>query len=309
MTAIATPGVDVVGVGLNALDTLLLLPSFPQRGSKMAARSLHVLPGGQVATAMVACRRWGLRTRYVGKLGDDAAAAVHVAEFARFQVETRLVSAPGCRSHQSFILVDGAGERTVIGTQDERCALRPDELQREWITDARVLLVDGHDTAAATTAARWARAAGVPVVADLDTPYDGVEALLVHVDVLVTNATLPAQLTGRSALEQSLRALQERYRLRLAGATLGTDGVVAWDGRRLHHVPAYRVATVDTTGAGDIFHAGLLYGLLQSWPLVRQLDFACAAAALNCRAVGARGGLGSVADVERLMQTRSDHGG
>lgn len=309
MTAIGNPGVDVVGVGLNALDTLLLLPSFPQRGSKMTARSLHVLPGGQVATAMVACRRWGLRTRYVGKLGDDAAAAVHLAAFARFQVETRLVTSPGCRSHQSFILVDDAGERTVLGTQDERCALRPDELQREWITDARVLLVDGHDTAAATTAARWAREAGVAVVADLDMPYEGVEALLDHVDVLVTNETLPALLTGRSDLEEALRALQERHGLRLAGATLGADGVVAWDGRRLHHVPAYRVVTVDTTGAGDVFHAGLLYGMLRRWPLERQLDFACAAAALNCTALGARGGIGSVEDVERLMQTRSARGG
>src|SRR5690606_19712282 len=104
----------------------------------------------------------------------------------------------------------------------------------------------------------------------------------------------PAQLTGLSSLEQSLPALHERHGLRVAGATLGADGVVAWDGRRLHRVAAYRVATVDTTGAGDVFHAGLLFGLLQGCPLERQLDFVCAAAALNCTAVGAQGGLGSV---------------
>jgi sulfofructose kinase len=61
------------------------------------------------------------------------------------------------------------------------------------------------------------------------------------------------------------------------------------------------VPVVDTTGAGDIFHAGFIYGLLQGWPLERQLDFACAAAALNCTAVGARGGIASLRAIEELM--------
>jgi sulfofructose kinase len=89
----------------------------------------------------------------------------------------------------------------------------------------------------------------------------------------------------------------------LAAATLGHDGVLSWDGKRFHHAPAYRVPVTDTTGAGDIFHAGFIYGLLQGWPLERQLDFACAAAALNCTAVGARGGIQSVAAIESLMKT------
>jgi len=61
----------------------------------------------------------------------------------------------------------------------------------------------------------------------------------------------------------------------------------------------------DTTGAGDIFHAGFIYGLLQEWPLERQLDFACAAAALNCTAVGARGGINTVDNIEKLVKTAS----
>ncbi|MEO6803086.1 MAG: PfkB family carbohydrate kinase, partial [Granulicella sp.] len=88
---------------------------------------------------------------------------------------------------------------------------------------------------------------------------------------------------------------------RLTAATLGPSGVAAWDGETLHVVSAYQVPVLDTTGAGDIFHAGFIYALLQDWPLKRQLDFACAAAALNCTAVGARGGIKSVAAIEALM--------
>ena len=83
--------------------------------------------------------------------------------------------------------------------------------------------------------------------------------------------------------------------------TLGADGVIAWDGKRLHSCAAYHVPVVDTTGAGDVFHAGFIYGLLQDWPLDRQLEFACAAAALNCTCSGARGGIGNVEAIEELM--------
>jgi sulfofructose kinase len=99
--------------------------------------------------------------------------------------------------------------------------------------------------------------------------------------------------------------MQRRYRCLLTAATLGPDGVLAWDGNQFHHTPAYCVPVVDTTGAGDIFHAGFIYGLLQDWSLERQLDFACAAAALNCMAAGARGGIQTVEAIENLMATCS----
>jgi sulfofructose kinase len=110
---------------------------------------------------------------------------------------------------------------------------------------------------------------------------------------------------AESNLEQALRQMQLRYGCRLTAATLGQDGVVAWDGSRLHRSAAYRVPVADTTGAGDIFHAGFIYGLLQEWPMQRQLDFACAAAAMNCSSLGARGGIHSVEAIENLMVTAS----
>lgn len=297
--------VDLVGVGLNATDTLIPLAIYPALGSKVEYQTATVAPGGQVATTVIACQRWGLRTRYVGKLGDDDAATLHREAFTRAGVETQLITVEGGASPQSLILVDGAGERTVLCRRDERLVLRPQELDREWIVNARALHVDGHDTAAATLAARWARTAGIPVIADLDELYPGVEELLENVDYLIVSRDFPCKLTGEVDLEKALRRMQRRYRCRLTAATLGPDGVIAWDGQQSHHTPAYCVSVVDTTGAGDIFHAGFIYGLLQDWQLERQLDFACAAAALNCMASGARGGIESVEKIEELMATGS----
>ena len=295
--------VDLVGVGLNATDTVIPLSTYPARGSKVEYSTSTVLPGGQVATTVVACQHWGLRTRYVGKLGDDLAATLHREAFSHAGVETRIVTVPGGASAQSLILVDAQGERTVLIRRDERLALHPADLDRESIINARALHVDGYDTEAAILAATWAREAGVPVIADLDELYPNVETLIANVDYLIVSRDFPSRLTAEPDLEQALRKMQRRYNCRLAAATLGQEGVLAFDGKRLLHTSAYCVPVVDTTGAGDIFHAGFIYGLLQDWPLDRQLEFACAAAALNCTAVGARGGIHSLDDIAALIAT------
>jgi len=297
------PLADVVGVGLNATDTLIVIPHFPAFDSKIEFESEQVLLGGQVATAMEACRRWGLRARYVGSVGDDAAAKMQRNALRRAGVEAHWISVAHCQSQVAFILVDQeSGERTILWKRDPRLALRPEQIRREWITHARALHVDGHDTEAAAFAARCAREVRIPVTADLDNLYPGVEALLENVDYLLASRGFLERLLGEPELLRALPALARRYRCRVVGATLGRGGVLAWDGRQFHYSPAYRVHTVDTTGAGDVFHAGFLYALLKGWPLDRCLDFSCAAAALGCAALGARGGIRPVAEIERFMR-------
>ena len=297
--------VDLVGVGLNATDTVIPLSTYPARGSKTEYSTVSTLPGGQVATTVVACQHWGLRTRYIGKLGDDLAATLHREAFSHAGpdtgVDTRIITVPGAPSAQSLILVDAHGERTVLIRRDDRLTLRPTDLDREWIINARALHVDGYDTEAAILASTWAREANIPVIADLDELYPNIEALIANIDYLIVSRDFPSRLTSEPDLEQALRKMQRRYACRLAAATLGQEGVLAFDGKQLLHAPAFRVPVVDTTGAGDLFHAGFIYALLQDWPLDRQLEFACAAAALNCTAVGARGGIHSLEEIASLI--------
>jgi sugar/nucleoside kinase (ribokinase family) len=297
------PKVDLVGVGLNATDTVIHVSSFPECGSKVEYEAETIMLGGQVASTVIACQTWGLRTRYVGKLGDDDASRLHAQEFLRKGTEAHLVHVPGTPSARSLILLDRTGERTVLCRRDERLTLHPEELKREWIVNARALHVDGHDTGAATLAARWAREAGVLVTADLDDTYEGIDELLKNIDFLIVNHDFPFRVTGEHDLKTALREMQRRFGSRLAAATLGHDGVLAWDGEQFHYAAAFRVPVVDTTGAGDIFRAGFIYALLQDWTLPRCLDFSCAAAAINCMAEGARGGIRTVDQIESFMLT------
>lgn len=298
--------VDVVGVGINATDTIIRLSHLPAIDTKVEILSDEVKAGGQVASAMVACRRWGLQARYVGKIADDAAGKFQTAEMIREGVETHWITAPGCASQIAYILVDEpTGERTVLWKRDPRIALHPSDLRREWIAGAKALLVDGHDTEAASRATRWAQEMSIPVVGDFDNRYPGVEVLLEDVDYAVTSRDFPGRLTQEPNLLRALALMHAQFRFRLTCATIGRLGAIAWDGERFLLCRGYRVNAIDTTGAGDIFHGAFLYGLLRGWTPERTLDFSCAAAALNCTAPGARGGIAPLEHIEDLMQNGS----
>jgi len=295
--------VDIVGVGLNATDNLIRLPHFPAFNYKVEFRVSEILPGGQVATAVTACARWGLKTRYVGKVGDDSAGLLQQNEMQKAGIEAHWIVVPDCQSQSSFILVDEeTGERTVLWKRDPRLELLPSEIRRDWVVQARLLHVDGHDCAGATQAARWARAAHIPVTADLDNLYPGVEALLENVDYSIASKDFHTCLCGESGPFVSLPAIGSRFGCRLVAATLGSDGVLAWDGARFHYSPAFDLKPVDTTGAGDVFHAAFAYALLRGDELPRSLDFSCAAAGLACMGMGARGGIASLEKIEELIR-------
>jgi sulfofructose kinase len=306
MNAASADSVDVVGVGLNATDTIIRLPHFPAPDSKVEVRSSEVKPGGQVASAMVACQRWGLSTRYVGKIGDDSAGKLQMEEMKREGVDARWIIARGCASQTSHILVDEAsGERTVLWNRASSIALRGEDLKREWISGASALLVDGHDTAAAAQAARWAREERISVVGDFDNCYPGVEALLECVDFAITSKSFPERLTRETDLLKALPQICRRFKCRMAGATLGKTGALVWDGERFLLSPAFRVQAVDTTGAGDIFHGAFVFGLVRGWQPEEILEFSCAAAALNCTATGARGHIATLDEIESFRRSAS----
>jgi sulfofructose kinase len=294
---------DILGIGENATDTVLRVPYFPALGSKVESLGTQLLAGGQVATALAACQRWGLRTHYVGSVGDDPYADLHRREFKRLGIPAHLHRATRTLSQMSFILLDDqSGERTIIWKRHQRLALPPSFVQKSWVSSSRLLHIDGHDPSATRKAAAWARAAHMPVVGDFDHWSSDLARLLPLVDYPVTSRDFPLAASGESTLLKALPQLKRRYGFRAICSTLGIDGALAWDGHRFWYAPSYQVRVADTTGAGDLFHAAFSYGILHGWELQRILDFGCAAAGLNCEAQGARGGIADLKKIEQLQR-------
>lgn len=300
---------DVVGLGLNATDVAIEVPAYPSFNSKVEFLSATWQAGGQVATALVVCQRLGLRTKYIGRVGSDEAGRFQLESLRREGLDLAEVQVvPDCPNQAAYIVIDRAsGERTILWRRDPRLALRAEDVRPEMVSGARLVHVDGHDTAAAARAARWARQSGIPVTADVDNIYPGLEALLEATDYLVSSESFPAAYTGEGDLFRALTRIQRRHRMKLVAATLGRDGVLALEGERFLYQPAFAVPCRDTTGAGDVFHGAFIYALLQGWPTERILEFANAMAGLNCRAVGARRGIASRAEAEELMAHGERH--
>ncbi|MGH9407058.1 MAG: PfkB family carbohydrate kinase [Terriglobia bacterium] len=301
--------VDVVGLGLNATDTVLLVRAFPALGGKERVISVSREAGGQIATAVVTCRRLGLNARYIGKVGDDAAGRFQLESLAREGVNVDHVTVVSGTANQfGHIIVDQAtGERTVFWDRDPKLSVHADEIPVEAVASTRALHLDGCDVEACLSAAGIARERGIPVIADLDTVYKQVERLFPCIDYLLASANFLPSATGENDPFRVLEYMAREYGTKAAGMTLGRDGALIYSEGRFIYSPGFVVETLDTTGAGDVFHGAFIYGLLAGWPLPRILDFSNAMAALNCMALGARGGIRSEGEADALIRQGSRH--
>ncbi len=297
------PEFDVVGVGLNATDTMLIVPHFPAYAGKVPFLEEFLCPGGQVASALAACARLGLRTKYIGAVGDDERGRIQMESLRGTGINLDHVQIRrGCANQSAYIIIDrSTGERTVLWRRDDCLRIDPEQIAEEQITCARLLHIDGHDTPAVAHAAAIARRHGIPVTVDVDTIYHGFDRVLPLIDYLVASSEFPAAWTGVNDPFRALEAIQTEYGMKVAAMTLGAHGSLARVNGEFFYSPAYVVNCVDTTGAGDIFHGAFCYSVLQGMGMLDALDFSNAMAALNCTALGARGGIRGMEDVRALM--------
>ncbi len=298
------PAFDVVGVGLNATDTLILLSRFPAYGGKATFEREILSPGGQVASAMVTCAKLGLRAKYIGTLGDDQRGAVQLDSLRSSGVNIDDIEIrANCPNQSAYILVDQTtGERTVLWRRDPCLRMDPSTVTPEKITCARVLHIDGHDTAAVSRAAEIARRHQIPVTIDVDTIYPGFDRVLPHVDYLLAGSDFPSRWTQEPDPFRALTMLQEEYGMRVAAMTLGAEGALARADGRFIYSPGFVVDCIDTTGAGDVFHGAFCYAVIESMPLREALEFSNAMAALNCTALGARGRIASFSEAQAFAR-------
>jgi sulfofructose kinase len=189
----------------------------------------------------------------------------------------------------------------VLWRREECLRIQPEEIAEDHIACARLLHIDGHDTPAVARAAEIARRHGIPVTVDVDTIYHGFDRVLPNVDYLVASSEFPTAWTGETDPFRALETIQSQYGMRVAAMTLGAHGALALENGKFCYAPAFVVNCLDTTGAGDVFHGAFCYAVLQAMPMRESLDFSNAMAALNCTALGARGGIRGLDEVRALM--------
>jgi len=294
---------DVTGIGLNATDTVFSVPHFPAYGGKVPFAGEHYAVGGQVASAIVTCARLGLRSKYIGAVGDDYRGKLQIESLEESGVNIEDVRRrTNCPNQSAYIVIDEAtGERTVFWNHADCLTLQPHEIDDSQILGTRMLHVDCHDTAAVEKAARIASAHGIPVTADVDTLYAGFDRVLPFIDYLIASSEFPGRLTGIEDPFKALQAIQERHNMKVAAMTLGAHGALALTEGRFVYSPAFVVNCLDTTGAGDVFHGAFCYAVLQEMPIADALGFSNAMAALNCTRMGARGGIATLAEANALL--------
>jgi ribokinase len=294
---------DVVGVGECSLDEVWRLDGDLLPGGKHAARSPERLGGGQVATLLVALARLGRQVAFAGAVGEDEDGARLLEELAGEGVAVeRATRVPGAGTRRAVLVVDGAGDRTVIEHRDARLRPAPERVAAA-VGRAAIVHLDAVDLEVSIEVAERARAAGAIVSLDVDRAAPGLDALLALADVCVVSADVPLQLGGDANLFDALERLAPRTGPLLC-ATAGESGAFARVGGQAVHVPAFAVEVVDTTACGDTFRAGLLCALLEQQPLAAALRFAAAAAALKCRDLGRRG-CPRRAEVDAFLSTRT----
>jgi sulfofructose kinase len=296
---------DAVGFGLNAVDHLIAVPEYPAFDTKIRLLEHKQAAGGQTATAMVSLQRLGLRTAYAGRFGSDAEGEFGIESVRQEGVDVEFAEViEGARNQIAFIIVDARnGERTIIWDRDARLSYRAGEAPVELAARGRVLHLDAHDPPACARMAEAARAGGTIVSVDIDNIYDGLPQLLPLIDILITSREFPHRLTGIADERASLVELKARYGCSIVGLTKGAEGAIVFCGGEFIESPSYDVpdGCRDTTGSGDAFHGGFLYGLLTGADIESSLKMANAVAALKCRDLGARTALPSATELSEFL--------
>ena len=295
---------DLVGFGICSVDFLGVVEKYPAPGEKIPMTAFAKQGGGLTGTALVAAARLGVKTAYIGKLGEDEYSRFVLEEFQHDGVNVdQVVFAEGAQPPVAFIHVEqNSGERRIARYWKE-FDLQPKEIAVEVIRNSRMLFLEHHFVEAGIFAARLSKQAGGLVVVDAERNAAGFEPILHAADYVIVSQNFAAQQTGSADPEQSASRLQQKYG-GIIVVTAGESGAFCRTPENTFYQPAFPVEVVDTTGAGDVFHGAFMAGLIEHWRLPKILEFASAVAAMKCRGLGGRAMIPNRREAEAFLQSR-----
>ncbi len=283
----------VVGVGFCPVDEIIVVPSYPAIGTKISSSFVTRQGGGAVATGLVLLSTLGIGTRFVSKVGDDDEGRFLIEIMRQKGVNCDAVYiAKGEATSRTIIIVDSSSGKATIITPENRSFENPLGVYFSILEQTSVLHLDGHLADDALKLAQVAKRQGVLVSLNTGRARPGIEKLLEISDIIITSKSFALERYSCSVPEEALLRLRNEYQAQIIGITLQDQGAICWSkDAGLIRSKVVPVNVRDESGAGDIFHGAFLYGILNSWPLQRTLEFANASAAYSCQFYGGRGGV------------------
>ena len=298
---------DAVGFGTNAVDYLIVVPEYPRFNSKIELTNYDELAGGEIASTMAGLCRLGMKTAYAGRFGDDSAGNFGLKSLRDEGVDiSHAEQVEKALTQVGFIIIDEkTGERTVLWKRDAKLGYAPGEVPLDLVRKTKVFHATPHDAPACARLAREAKAHGAVISIDIDNLFDGVTQMIPLVDIFIASREFPEKLVGIADERDALREVKRRFGCPVVGMTLGEKGSLVLCGDTFIETEGYAVPNgcKDTTGAGDAFRVGLLYGLLKNESLEMALKMANAVAALKCREIGARTALPKEAELLKFIKS------
>lgn len=293
----------VTGIGQCSLDYLALVDFYPEVDTKKEVLQWEEQGGGPVATALVSLTRLGIRCRFYGIIGDDIAGEKIRQSLIDEHVDVKgLLKRPMASSQVAFIAIEkNSGKRTIFWKRPSGDELRPEELGDDFLENSVFLLLDGLMKDSSLYAVKKAKGMNIPVMLDAGRLREGMLDIATFCDYVVASEEFAKDL-GWSENPEIFWKKLKKLRLKVVTITLGDRGSITFLKDKYFYIPAFRVETVDTTGAGDVFHGGYIFGILQGWNIMHTVRFASALAAMKCTKVGGRAGIPNLDEVLRFLE-------
>ena len=276
--------------GLNVVDVLVRTPEHISPGTKHEVQTLVVRGGAPAGNAACVMASLGLSTAYATWFGADAISLVAREELLRCGVRSdAFLNDPAARPGVAVVqITPDTGNRTVFYNLTGYRRVTATDFRDEWLSHAKLVLVDGYETEAGLPLLKMAAQRGLKRVLDLEA---GDREVLNEMLELGTDAILPLEcalwLSGEKDREHALRSLAARTSAQVI-VTDGVQGSWAWRPEGILHQPAFRVPTVDTTGCGDAYHGAYAFALMSQWTLPVRMEFAAFVASRIALQMGGR---------------------
>lgn len=299
----------ITGLGQCSLDYIAVVDTYPGVDKKEEVIEWQEQGGGPVATALAALARLGVRCRFYGMTGDDSAGEKIRQSLAEEGIDiSGLKVREGAISQKAFVAIEkDTAKRTIFWKRPSGDALKTDEIEKDFLKGSDFLLLDGLMKDASLYAAQRAKALNIPVMLDAGRLRPGMTDLARMADYVVASEEFAKDLGWRIS-PSALAGEREKMGAEVLTVTLGERGSISVARDGIIEAPAFEVNAVDTTGAGDVFHGGYIYGILRGWELGDTIKFASAMAALKCMKIGGRAGIPKLNEIMKFLDERGHRG-